>query len=289
MIFWVAFWMHVRGVRKPHFAWGLNHGNQRFFRGFYLWAARRVFREVDYFTVLSLDERDLFNKLYGIPEDKLLFRHWATAVPEVSEPLPEHLRALQPYICCIGRNNRDFETMFDAVRGLPVSLIVVCPTYALRAFDVPDNAKVLCDLSFQECMEIIKGSVANIVAVRDNTTGAGHMTIVSGMHLGKAQIVTEVEKARDYFVGGVHGFWAKPRSSEDMRTKIVRLLEDDVLRQQFETNASEFGKKWVSEESSIEAARHDLRSWLEGKHPGATPPGWEVERKRLDELAGSTA
>ena len=41
--------------------------------------------------------------------------HWAVRPPEVGDALPQELAAFQPYICAMGRNNRDFHTFLKAI------------------------------------------------------------------------------------------------------------------------------------------------------------------------------
>jgi len=285
MTLWTALALRARGVAKPHLAFSFNHGNKRFFGGVELALARRVLGDVALFNVLSAGERDLFHERYGIPLDRLRFSHWAVQPPVVRGVLPDEVAARQPYVCAIGRNNRDFETFLRATDGLPVNAVVVCTKAHLPSMPQRPNLLVKADIGLDESMAILAGSLFSVVPILDNSTGAGHMTFVHAMHLGKAQVTTDVENSRDYLFDGVHGLRVPPRDAAAMRGAIQRLLDNPAEREEFERNAREFAERWLSEPAAARTAREVLEAWADGRTLELEPSGW-AEYKR-EAKAGS--
>src|SRR6185295_19122328 len=137
MTLWTAASLRARRVATPHVAFSFNHGNKRFFWGPLLWLAKRVLPRVGLINVLSGGERLLFNSLYGIPLSKIRFSHWAVQPPKIAGRLPDEYAAFRPYICAMGRNNRDFQTLLKATESIPINLVIVfskrdAPTLAVR-------------------------------------------------------------------------------------------------------------------------------------------------------------
>ncbi|MEW6251267.1 MAG: glycosyltransferase family 4 protein [Planctomycetota bacterium] len=278
MTFHLALALLARGIRRPHLAFSFNHGNKRFFRGLQLRAARRLFRDVDFFIVFSEGERRLFHEMYGIPLERLGFQHWAVQPPVLaSAPQAGHPEE-QPYLCCLGRNNRDFATFLAAVADLPVRAVLVCPRHALNGASVPSNVTVLSDLTMEACMRILAGAVASVVPILDATTGAGHITIVAAMQLGRPQIVSRVETVREYFFERVHGWAVEPRSPVALRAALQELLGDPPLAARMGTAAARFANQWLSEAAAVRHLRAVLAAWRSARPYPLEPPGWSAYR-----------
>lgn len=277
MTLWVAFAMRLLGITKPHLAFSFNHGNKRFFQGVRLYIAKRVLPEVAHFWVYSNSERELFHRLYDIPVEKQSFSHWAVTPPDYDPELPEDLKRLQPYISCLGRNNRDYRTFFAAMAETPANAVVVCSPQSIQGLSVPPNVTVLQNIPLKEAMTILHGALFNVVPIQDASTGAGHMTIVNAMQYGKAQLLTDVSTVRDYFRGGEHGLWVDLHSVESMRIGIARLLEDVAFRERCERNALEFAEQWFSEAAAGRVLCAALDAWGEGKAFDLAPPNWNSE------------
>lgn len=276
MTLWTAAALHVRRVRTPHFAFSFNHGNKRFFTGPMLWLAKRVLPDVNLFNVLSTGERMLFNGLYDIPVSRIRFSHWAVHPPKIVEPLPDEYYDFQPYICAMGRNNRDFDTLLKATESIPVNIVIVCSKQDASRLPVRDNVKIKSEISLSQSLQILDGSLFSVVPLVDNSTGAGHMTFVHAMQLGKAQVVTDVENTHDYFIDGVHGLSVPARDVEAMRKAVRHLLEDVQIRESFGASARVFADRWLSELAAARSAREVIEGWFDEETGRLEPDGWSA-------------
>src|SRR5262245_6380925 len=204
MSLYLALAMRLTGRRRPHLAFSFNHGNKRFFGEPLLTIARAIFPDVGLFVSYSQAERQLLGHRYRIPPSRFPSLHWAVQPPKADGSPPDYAGEPGSYLCCIGRNNRDFETLFEAVRGLKTRIVAVCAADRLKRASVPENVIVRTELSPEECTRLLAGAAASIVPLQDASTGAGHMTIVSAMQLGLPQIITRVDVINDYVADGKH-------------------------------------------------------------------------------------
>lgn len=274
MTLYFALAMRLTRRRRPHLAFSFNHGNRRFFRGPLLVAAKALFPDVSLFVVYSQAEKDLLGKMYSIPQSKLSFQHWAVHPPTVRAAPPEYAEELGAYVCCIGRNNRDFETFLKAMSGLPLRAVLVCTGGRLAGLSIPRNVVVKTDLSAEECLRILAGAVASVVPLQDASTGAGHMTIVSAMQLGRPQVITRVDVIRDYVRDGENALLVETRSVGSLRAALLRLIEEPDLARRLGANAKEFADQWLSEEAAARHLGFILDAFAAGRPLPLSPPGW---------------
>jgi glycosyltransferase involved in cell wall biosynthesis len=284
MTLWVAFALRLRGIRTPHIAFSFNHGNKRFFKGFYKLVAGACLSRVALFVVLSEAERHLFHRIYRIPLDRLSFMHWAVSFPQVG-PLPPGIVELQPYFCCIGRNNRDWETLTQAAEGSGLRMVLVTKRGALRHLRLPPGTVVREDICLDESMRLLEGSKFSVVPILDESTGAGHMTIVSAMLLGKPQIVTRVKTVDDYFFDGLHGISVPARDPAALRAAIRRLESDNGTCGSFAANVGRFAGDWLSDEASARGLLNILKNWSANRAAALEPPGWAAFRETMRRAA----
>ncbi|MGY6634923.1 MAG: glycosyltransferase family 4 protein [Alkalilacustris sp.] len=262
-LFTVLF-MRVLGRRQPLLAFTFNHGNGKFFAGPFLWLARRVLPNVALFVTHSEMEREIFAGLYGIPRDRIRFTHWAVAAPPAMDRAEEVSRL--PYVCCIGRNNRDFDTFIAAVSRSGIRGILICGAGQLKGREIPDAVSVRFDVPKAECDAVMAQALATVVPLRDDSTGAGHMTIVTSLLLGTPVIATDSPAVRDYVHEGETGLLVPRGSAEAMAAAIRKLADDAAGREVLSQSALAFARQHLTEERAAAFLRGVLQ---EQAGPGA--------------------
>jgi glycosyltransferase involved in cell wall biosynthesis len=186
----------------------------------------RVWRSVQIFLVHSTAEARLFAQLHDIPEDRFVFSHWGFDLPNFDSAnvkIPG-----QPYVTMVGRNNRDLATFGAAVERAGVKGVLITASYMLGRHRLEDspNLLVLADRPLEECLAYIAGSFAHLVLVVDANRGAGHISAVSAMLLGKPQIFSDVAPLSDYLFNDFNGI-AVPVGDVDSVANAIRRLKDD--------------------------------------------------------------
>lgn len=265
------------GIRN-HLSYGFNKSRDSLFERQHLVRVflSSVLRKCDCFVVHSIAEAKIFSGYFNLPPDRFLFRHWGADLPVYTEEgrLREKFSIVGDFVCAIGRNNRDYELLFRAVKDLDVSVVVVAPDYALAGLNVPCNVKILSDLTMGDSLGLINASMVNIVPIKDASRGAGHMTIVFAMHMGKPQIITDVDTIRDYFtpeqvIGVEHG------SALELSRAIKRLASNSAAREALGASSVAFSEQWMSSASVSRAVMDILKNWEAGSESDFLPGGFD--------------
>jgi glycosyltransferase involved in cell wall biosynthesis len=252
-----------RGRRDiPHLAFAFNFTDIP--HGYRLDAMRRAFAHTDRFTVYSHMERELYAKTFGVPIDRFIFSRWGVGTPL---PMPGPRTVAGPYVAAIGGEARDYATLCEAARRLPgVSFVLVVRPYSLDGFDVPDNVEVRVNLPWNDAWSLIWHSEAALVPLRSSRTPNGHVTIVGGMHLGKAQVITDSAGIRDYAENESTALLVPARDPVAFAQGIERLLDDRPFRDRLGQAAQAFAAEYCNEEVTVETFRSQLVE-LTGRSP----------------------
>ncbi len=275
MSFYLALIIYIFRIRTRHHAFSFNHGNGRFFRGLMKSVAIKILQQVEGFVVYSEQEKTIYSDYYKIPYHKFSFTHWATKFPVrwKDSELPDYITKHRPFICCMGRNNRDFDLFIQAVSELGVMAVIVAKKGMLNRDGLPPNVYLLEDIEMSEAMQILANATFSVVPLKDASTGAGHITIVSAMQLGIPQIITELTTVSDYFIAGQHGLFVAQGSLNSLKKAILKLWSDQELRLQMSEAAQSFANRWFSEDSSKRHLAGYLRA-VNANQILACPPDW---------------
>jgi glycosyltransferase involved in cell wall biosynthesis len=135
------------------------------------------------------------------------------------------------YVLSVGREQRDYETLIEALRplGLP-AVIVPGSTWSHRSqspLPVPDHVQIREGLSYPELRRLYHG--ARVVAVpvhRDTGYAAGVNGVLEGMSCARPVIVSDTPGLAGYVEDGVNGRTVAPGDPAALRTTIQELWED---------------------------------------------------------------
>ncbi len=250
-----------------HIAYGFNSSRSLLKTGIFFIDKfiNSIFQRTDMFLTFSRYEQALFVKAHDLNIEKFCFTHWAYALPEIEST--EFAKSEKPYVCMIGRNNRDFGTFTKALEGLDIDGVIIAPSYLAHELDVEgrENIKLYFDQDMNACSDCIKNALANIVLVNDDTVGAGHITIVISMLLGKTQIISDVEPIEDYFLKNIHGLAVPLQDANAVREAIRELSINEDKRRSFELASIEYARNWFSPQREAERLQINLELLLRGE------------------------
>jgi glycosyltransferase involved in cell wall biosynthesis len=176
-------------------------------------------------VVHSAPEIAAFVALHRLDTSRFHVVPWGFDLPAVDrEPWP----GLPPgYVCVIGRNNRDFATAAVALAGTGVAGVFVGAALPLESRD-PD-IRCFQFLPFGDCLRIMAGALANVILVKDEARGAGHITAVAGMLLGRPHIFSDVGTLKGYLKDGRDGIAVPLHDAAAVRDAVRRLASDSAL------------------------------------------------------------
>lgn len=189
----------------------------------------RIWRRVALFLVHSRAEARLFERLHGIPADRFVFSHWGYDLPAFGNHAIDRPR--EPYVTMIGRNNRDVQVFRAAAELAGVKGVLITSAYMVDAEAAAPSkfVEVLVDRPLDECLAYLAGSFAHLVLVSDAHCGAGHISAVSAMLLGKPQVFSDVPPLADYLVDDFNGIAVPVGDAPAVADAIKRLQSDAKL------------------------------------------------------------
>ena len=159
------------------------------------WAFSRVQR----FTVHSEPERARYANHFNLSIDQFDLVRWGVepSTVKIDESAPPLDR---PYICALGKDGRDYDTLVKAMTLLPgLTLILVAQPYNLSGSQIPQNVIVRFNIPLAQAMNILRHCQFMALPLADEQTSCGHITIVSAMFCGKTIVATRSSGISDYF------------------------------------------------------------------------------------------
>ena len=246
----------LRGLaRVPHLAMAFNFTDLP--RGARLALMRRSLAAIDRFVVFSRMERELYAGVFGISVDRFVFTHWGVQ-PPLGAPGPRTV--VTRYVAALGGEARDYRTLCDAARRLPrLRFVLVVRPDSLAGIDVPANVEVHTNLPWDAAWSLAWHADALLVPLRSAETPNGHVTVVGGMHLGKAQVVTDSRGVRDYVAHEETALLAPAHDGAGFAHAIERLLDEPGLALRLGAAAQAFARAHCTEASTVACFRDQVR------------------------------
>jgi len=234
----------------------------------------RIFRRSNAIVVHSTREAELFARLHNLPAGRFAFSHWGYDLPAESNRFDG---ASKPYFCMIGRNNRDVETFAKALDLAGTRGVAILPGYLPLDPSVEQALEVHRDLPMADCVSCIRNAIANVTLLRDDSRGAGHITVVTAMHLGVPQIHSETEVLREYLCLPVFSRPVPIGDAEAVARAMRAVIAEADTPEASDRAAArrDFARLWLSNESAARRISGIICATLEGRQIGLADPEWE--------------
>ena len=209
----------------------------------------RAFRYVDDFAVFTDAEVNLYKKAFDLPAPKIHRAPWGVA-PPLSDIPPKSVDG--PYIASLGGEARDYGVLCEAARLKPdVLFVAIARPRNFEGLNPPENLQVHYNLPFEEAWGLVANAEAAVVPLRSRETPCGLVTVVGGMHLGMAQIVTEACGIVDYIENGEQGILTPAGDAAAVASAIDRLMADRALARHLGENARARAARECSEAATV--------------------------------------
>jgi glycosyltransferase involved in cell wall biosynthesis len=254
LAFAVCFWKRLLRKRFRLVAWSFNVGSVASARKGRI--AGLLLSAADLLIVHSREEIDRYAVWLGLPKSRFLFvpLQRGTVGTEAYET------GDRPFLVSLGSAGRDYRTLFAAVAGLDLRVIVVAKPEAVAGLDVPPNVEVLNGLSLLECQSLAARAEIGVVPVSNLDTASGQVTFLMLMALGVPLIVTDCPGSKDYVRDGHDALTVPPGDAEALRRAITRVWRDDDLRTRLAENAVRSWREHFSDEAAGENLVRALRT-----------------------------
>lgn len=209
----------------------------------------RAFAHVDMFAVFTVAEQRLYSEYLGIEREKLLCAPWGVA-PPLSSVQPRAVEG--QYFAALGGEARDYAVLCEAARALPdLRFVAVTRPHNFDGLNPPENLEVRFNLPFAEAWGIVQHATAALVPLRSRETPCGLVTLVGGMHLGKAQIATDAAGSGEYLKDGETGLLVPAGDAGALAATIRRLQADPALTARLGAAAQAQAADYYSEAATV--------------------------------------
>lgn len=243
-----SLWSKKLNPELPHLAYSFNFTNLP--TGYRRKAMAKAFQSVTRFVTYSSDERKLYAEYFDLPIEKIDMQYWSINQPNtaVNDPAVED----GDYICALGSEARDYETLFQAMKQLPnIKLVVVAKEENLNGLDIPSNVTTYSNIPFAKAMNILNYSKLMVLPLRDSLVPCGHGSIVSAMFYKKAIIITDSSGVYDYVKADETGMFYEARNANNLALQITALYDDVAKTERLSQAAYHFVQANCTEKAAV--------------------------------------
>ncbi len=192
----------------------------------------------------------------GVPEENLypfpmarssIGFSFPEATPHIGKGLPEDewneaVREIKGNVLAVGTNERDYETLAAAARGLDAEVHVICDLKICPPVK-GERLKRHHSMPMDQFVEAMRQSLFVVIPLKGVEKNFGQMGAVMPMALGKAVVATDAAALREHVVPGVTGETVPAGDTAALRTAIGKLIADPALRARYGAAAMELEKK----------------------------------------------
>lgn len=254
MTFWCTVFSRWLGLEIEHIVHALNY--PKLPTGIRHYLSKWAFTDVSQITVSSTVEQQIYSEYFDTPVERFQVNLWGINKPDVQ---PQEPLIPGDYICAIGGNARDYQTLIVAMEKLPdIQLAVVVRPDNLKNLRIPPNVKVFVNLPTEHAMNILQYSRFMVLPLKGSKIPCGHVTLVAAMHLGKAFIITNSQGVSDYVFHDMNAITCEPFNPDALADAIHALWNDPQKCQRL----GEYGQQFAQQNCSEESAQSHLQQLL---------------------------
>ena len=214
--------------------------------------ARRTgfLRRTDVTLVFSRDQQRFLREDMGLDEQQVQFI-WDKVDHRFFSPGPPTKG--DGYVLSVGREQRDYDTLIEALRPLKVpSVIVPGSTWSHRGAatpSVPDHVEIREGLTYPSLRDLYRGARMVVVPVRRGTRyAAGVNGILEGMACARPVVATDTPGLSGYVEDGVNGRQVAAGDPAALRSVIEELWEDRFAKKRL----ARVGRETVVRERTVD-------------------------------------
>jgi glycosyltransferase involved in cell wall biosynthesis len=186
------------------------------------WLMRYAMGAVEHVTVPSLAEREFYATALNFPIERISFCPLGAYDLFGADADPA---TMGEFVFAGGRSGRDYATLFAAVEGTSIPVIVNARSFNLKGLSIPPN--VTCDamLPVKQYGERLKAARVVVVPLRDKPEAIGLSAVLYAMAAGKAIVATRAGGVADYICHGNTGLLVAPGDPSELRAAIEFLWQ----------------------------------------------------------------
>jgi len=208
-------------------------------RGLFALHRQNALRRVDKLLCRTSAHLQYLHAVEHVPMGKLAVvgetvdpTFFAPTIPVTADAAVDALTH-RPFIVSAGLERRDYATLIEAVRGLPVQLVIGAGSpWSHTGFDhgtdLPPNVTV-SSFSPTQMRELYRSAALVVVPIAPTLRACGMNVVLEAWAMGKAVIATRTVGLVDYIVDGETGVLVPPYDTTAMRSALTRVLDNDSV------------------------------------------------------------
>ncbi len=224
-------------------------------------------RSVDALICLNEYQAAFLEKKLAVSPRKIFRVHHGANV-DGSFFCPRAKQGTHPkYILSVGRENRDYETLFEVLRNSEIQVKIVASDISrsrrYRSNDLRgrlNNVEIFEDISYPELRELYEHCSFVVLPMHNVDYPAGITAVMEAMAMGKAVVATYSRGIHEFIEDSVTGFWTNPGNAIELREKILILWNNPRLARQMGERARDSVKSRVDLPRYVEELGSILRS-----------------------------
>lgn len=209
----------------------------------------RLANQIDTFFVYSTWQKEFIENRWKVAPERVVFTHFMVDAKFFAPDQVEgkgHPQPLEgeadwpvdrPVICAVGLEFRDYPTLIEAVRDLPVSVVIAAASPWSKRSDttagheIPENVFVRRFNQF-ELRRLYAQSAFMVMPLYEVEFQAGITAILESMAMARPVICSRTSGQTDVLAEGETGLYVPPGDVRALRGAIERLLAhpDEVRR-----------------------------------------------------------
>ncbi|HMQ29539.1 MAG TPA: glycosyltransferase family 4 protein [Chloroflexaceae bacterium] len=175
---------------------------------------------------------------FGVPAERLRFVADTVDTEFFSPhtlPAPQLVEGIaRPYILSAGLELRDYRTLVEAVRGLPIQVVIAASSpwstygFGLTREEIPDNVRVE-KYTPRQMRELFRSAALVVVPVVPTKRSCGISVVLESMAMRRPVVAAHTEGLASYLEDGVNAATFPPGDAAALRRRLVELLENPAL------------------------------------------------------------
>lgn len=211
-----------------------------------------LFSRIDHMICYSVKQVDYARDYLHVPERKLNRINFQVD-PDFFEPSPVSENHGSD-IVSVGRELRDYATLFDAVAGTDLTATVVASSPWSKRRDrtkrrsVPPNVRLISGLAYRELKDLYQNCRIVVVPLLPVDSPAGVTSILEAQAAGKPVVVSATPGIADSILPGINAITVPCRDAQALRSALQRLMRDKNDRE----SLGAAGRRAAVKENSID-------------------------------------
>jgi len=159
------------------------------------------------------------------------------------------------YLFSGGRSNRDYETLFKAVKDLNYSVKIVAQKFNISGLEIPDNVDLYYNVFGEFFNELLANATIVVIPLKRPNESSGQLVLLQAMSYGKTIIVTKNKGLSDYIKHGSEVITVPPHDSEALQAEIKNLIQNPSLRNKLSRKAADSAAQFTQEKQAQRIAK----------------------------------